>query len=321
MSATASLRSTVSRPSLRPGIADLQRHRIMTATLEAVGEMGYVDATTAAIIGRARVSRKTFYEAFGNREEALQAGCELTLSEARCLAAAAFGAEANWRSGMRAAVAGLLLRLEEDRPVARLWAIETVVAGGEIRTRRTAVVREIAEVLHDGGRSAGCLKPLPTTAEFVICGALGMLAQHLVTEPDTPLTRLYGPIMSMIVQPYLGAEAACEEAASSPPTSERQANSRPTAKAWNKGEFRVTTRTVRVLRAIASEPGASNQAIAKGAGIKDPGQISKLLRRLEGLGLVINLDEELAGGVTKSWYLTDRGAEFDHATRSWPGER
>ena len=221
---------------------------------------------------------------------------------------------------MRAAVAALLLRLEEDRPVARLWAIETVVAGGEIRTRRTAVVREIAEVLYPASGSSGCAEPSRGSAEFVICGALGVLAQHLITEPEEPLTELYGPLMSMIVLPYLGAGAASEEGSSSPPACDRPANHRSTAKGWNMGEFRVTARTVRVLRAMANEPGASNQVIAKGAGIKDPGQISKLLRRLEGLGLVINLDAELPGGVTKAWYLTDRGAEFDHATRSWPGE-
>lgn len=291
----------------------------MTATVEAVGELGYRNATTAVIIRRARVSRKTFYEAFENRDAALLAGCEVTLSEVRCLASAAYDAEADWRAGMRAVVAALLVRLEEDRPLARLWAMETLVAGGEIQVRRAAVLREIAKVIHRGGSSSGC-PPSPKSAEFAICGALGMLAQHLTTEPDTPLTCLYAPIMSMTVLAYLGAEVASAEAVSSPARCERRVNTRSTAGAWSTGEFRVTTRTVRVLRAIAKEPGASNRVIARGAGIKDPGQISKLLRRLEGLGLVINRDGEIPGGVRKSWYLSDRGTEFDHSTRSWPGE-
>ena len=291
MSAAAANRP---RPSHAPraGIADLQRRRIMTATLEAVGELGYARATTAVIIRRARVSRRTFYEAFEHREEALAAACEVTLSEARRLAGAAYDAHPDWRAGIRAAVAALLVHVEKEPALARLWAIETTAAGREIQARRAAVIRQIAAAVHRGGRSSGGLDGTPMSAELVICGAVGMLAQHLIAEPGKPLTQLYGPIMSMIVLPYLGEEIAREERTSRRPSCERRANGSSTATALNTGEFRVTTRTVRVLRAIANQPGASNREIAADAGIKDPAQISKLMRRLERLGLTINVSDD-----------------------------
>ncbi len=54
--------------------------------------------------------------------------------------------------------------------------------------------------------------------------------------------------------------------------------------------IRLTYRTVMVLMAVAAHPGSSNRMVADEAGISDQGQISKLLRRLEGLGLI-----EIAG--------------------------
>ncbi len=45
--------------------------------------------------------------------------------------------------------------------------------------------------------------------------------------------------------------------------------------------MRLTYRTARVLEGVAEQPGASNRMVADYAGVIDPGQISKLLARLE----------------------------------------
>ncbi len=79
--------------------------------------------------------------------------------------------------------------------------------------------------------------------------------------------------------------------------------------------MRLTYRTVRVLTFIGDHPGASNREIAEGAGIADQGQISKLLTRLERLRLVRNLGEGQIKGASNEWYLTDRGAQVERATR------
>jgi AcrR family transcriptional regulator/DNA-binding MarR family transcriptional regulator len=76
--------------------------------------------------------------------------------------------------------------------------------------------------------------------------------------------------------------------------------------------FRMTALTHEVLTAIAnlSDLGSnpSNRAIARAAGVKDEGQISKLLRRLEDHGLLEN-----TGGLThgaNAWQLTPRGQQI-----------
>ena len=70
----------------------------------------------------------------------------------------------------------------------------------------------------------------------------------------------------------------------------------------------LTYRTARVLTAIAERPGASNRAVADAAGISDEGQISRLLRRLEGRGWVENSGEGHTKGKPNAWSLTPAGA-------------
>src|SRR5260370_27127713 len=103
------------------------------------------------------------------------------------------------------------------------------------------------------------------------------------------LFELLGPLMSMIVLPYLGSRAAGREAGRITPRPAPRRPARPRAGAVDPLEglkMRLTYRTVRVLMVIAERPAASNRVIAEQSGITDQGQISKLLGRLARLELV-----------------------------------
>jgi DNA-binding MarR family transcriptional regulator len=71
--------------------------------------------------------------------------------------------------------------------------------------------------------------------------------------------------------------------------------------------MRLTYRTTLVLEAIAHRPGVSNRMVADLAGVTDQGQISKLLARLERLGLVENTGVGHAKGERNAWALTPLG--------------
>jgi DNA-binding IclR family transcriptional regulator len=90
--------------------------------------------------------------------------------------------------------------------------------------------------------------------------------------------------------------------------------------------MRVTYRTLRVLSAIGELPGASNRAIAERAGISDQGQTSKLLARLQGLGLIENGEPGRREGArfkgeANRWTLTARGAQVVAAVDGRAGSR
>jgi DNA-binding MarR family transcriptional regulator len=80
-------------------------------------------------------------------------------------------------------------------------------------------------------------------------------------------------------------------------------------------DVRPTYRTMRVLRAIGQRPGASNRQIAQDSGIVDQGQISKLLKRLAGLGLLNNDGAGQPQGAANAWTLTPSGERVARAVR------
>ncbi|HET8672858.1 MAG TPA: helix-turn-helix domain-containing protein, partial [Thermoleophilaceae bacterium] len=53
-----------------------QRGRMLDAMARAVAEKGYASTTVRDVIGRARVSRETFYEQFANKEKCFLAALD-----------------------------------------------------------------------------------------------------------------------------------------------------------------------------------------------------------------------------------------------------
>jgi DNA-binding MarR family transcriptional regulator len=116
--------------------------------------------------------------------------------------------------------------------------------------------------------------------------------------------------MSMIVHPYLGGGAARLELDRQVPEPKSARNDQIPKRARDPFKdlpIRITFRTARVLAVIAAQPGASNRQIGDTAGVPDQGQISKLLSRLAGYGLIENHGEGHAKGEPNAWTLTELG--------------
>jgi AcrR family transcriptional regulator len=305
-------------------IAAIQRKRMLTAAIEAVQENGYAGLTVAQVTARARVSRKTFYELFTDREDCFLAAFEQTLERTRLLVGEAYAEATGWREGVRAALARILELIEDEPALAKLCIVETLGAGEAVRRRRAEVLSELAEVI-DRGRLLSSVgrEPPAVTAEGVVGGIVAVLhARQLVTALDgPPLGELLGPLTSTIALPYLGAKAARREL-DRPVT--RTVRKRPVPQAAPRSDpleglnMRLTYRTVQVLAVIAEHTGASNREVAAGSGIVDQGQISKLLNRLAGLELIENRGAGVDRGAANAWWLTPRGAQIERASRARP---
>jgi DNA-binding MarR family transcriptional regulator len=125
---------------------------------------------------------------------------------------------------------------------------------------------------------------------------------------------LLGELMSAIVLPYLGTGAARREL-SKPTPPLPPPKYRPHGDPLEGLDMRITYRTVRALIAIGQAPRASNRDIATAAGIADQGQISRLLTRLDSLGLIRNEGSGHVRGAANAWTLTPRGQEVERAIR------
>jgi AcrR family transcriptional regulator/DNA-binding MarR family transcriptional regulator len=289
--------------------------RILSALVEVVCERGAGAATVAHVVARAGVSRRTFYELFHDRHDCLQAAFEEAVAQAGKRIGEAWESQEKWVDRVRAALLAGLVFMDEEPQLARLCVVESASCGPELLARRAELLAKLARGI-DMGRDASRRgeEPPPLTAEGVI-GAVSSVIHIRLLEPNAPLaTELLGSLMSMIVLPYLGPAAARREFNRKPPAIPKPpARTAKVSDPLEGLDMRLTYRTLRVLNVIASQPGVSNRDVADQAGITDQGQMSRLLARLENLGLSKNTGEGHTRGATNAWHLTQKGREIQHA--------
>jgi AcrR family transcriptional regulator len=311
-------------------VSEIQRARILAAMSEVACERGMSNVTVAHVVERAGVSRRTFYELFEDREDCLVAAFEETLRCAAARVLSAYRVEGRWSERIRGALVALLEFLDGE-PIMGLLLVGPPGAGTLALERRRRALVHVIDAVDEGREQSKTGAPPPLAAEGIVGGALSTLHSRLLAcvpsldtsdrdqgvspslaPPAGSLLELAGPLMSMIVLPYLGPAAARRELER--PVPERRAPA-PSANGNPLRELRMrlTYRTVRVLSAVAAQPGGSNRQVADAAEITDQGQISKLLARLHGLGLIENTGAGSVSGAPNAWALTAKGREVETA--------
>ncbi len=306
------------RPAKSPErgrVSEIQRQRLLAGMGEVAAERGVGSVTVAHIVARSGVSRRTFYELFSDREDCLLAALDQAVGRASAVVLPLYGSEERWRDRVRAALGALLAFFDEEPAMARLCVVESLGAGPKALEGRTGIVRALIAAIDEGRGEARPGKDAPPlTAEGVVGAVLAVIHARLLAPDRKPLSPLTPALMSMIVAPYLGQSAAEKELhRPAPPI---KTKSRPLRDPLEGLDMRLTYRTVRVLIAIAANPHASNRGVAGAAGIADQGQISKLLMRLQNLGLIVNEGEGPTKGAPNAWALTPKGAEVERSMRS-----
>ena len=311
---------------LKPVVELARRIWLLTAAVGALEEFGYEQTTVAQITTRARVSRRTFYELFANREECIAAVLDDTVAQVeRELQASGLDTLA-WQERMRRGLWAILCFLDREPVLARVAMVHVARGGGRVLECREAILQRLITAIDEGrreneGESASRCSVL--TAEGVLGAILAILHTRLARERREALAGLLGELTGLIVLPYRGPAAARrEQTRPEPPAPER---ARPPRRAILGAPdplaglpMRLTYRTARVLEGVEKYPGASNRRVADHAGIGDQGQISKLLARLERLGLIANVSPGRAKGEPNSWTLTPTGVHVARALSTHP---
>jgi AcrR family transcriptional regulator len=298
-------------------VAELQRSRLLAAAVQTVEELGYSGTTVAHITGRARVSRRTFYELFSNRDECLAAVLEDVVERLEAELAAAGIGKLAWPERVRMGLWTILSFLDREPAIARVCFVQAARGGTPIVERREEIIARLATALGEGRTERGgdCT---PLTAEGLIGAAVRILYSRLRSDDHEPLTNLLGELMGMIVLPYMGPAAARREQSRPAPEPSNGAVLDAVGAAHDANDpldglrIRLTYRTARALEGIADNPSASNRAVSEHAGITDQGQASKLLARLERIGLITNAGIGQTKWQLNAWTLTPRGRQVVH---------
>jgi AcrR family transcriptional regulator len=124
---------------------EANRRRAVAAMTEVVGERGYPETTVRDVLERARMSRRTFYELFDNREHCFLAAYEQARSEA--LAWLDRAHDEPFPQHLTSVLTRMLEDLAARPDFARLLLVEPVAVGASGLERHERTMRELAERL------------------------------------------------------------------------------------------------------------------------------------------------------------------------------
>jgi AcrR family transcriptional regulator len=309
-------------------VTELQRARLLDAAFAVVSEDGYRRMTARRVSGRAGVSNKTFYDLFSDREDCFLAAFDHAVEELAAVVLPAWEGESEWSERIRAGLGALLGFLDRELALRRLVFVEALGAGPRVLERRVEVLGVLQGAVDQGRVGVKVGRELPAlTAEGVVGAAFSVIHTRLLSSRSGSLVGLLNELMAMIVLPYRGPAAAAREPARLAPEPTAMLASRarlgasftPAGVGRARIPFRLTVRTHRVLSAVldlgAQGSNPSNKQVSDAAGVSDQGQISKLLARLEGHGLLENTGGSTQG-VPRAWHITPRGEEIVHVGQS-----
>jgi hypothetical protein len=213
---------------------------------------------------------------------------------------AAADCERGWRERVRAALAALLEFFDEHPLWAHFLILESPVAALAVAERRQRALAKLAEALERETdwtqvASEGFTSSSHLTAELVVGGVFSVLQTQFAEKKTGSFRGLAPSLMVFITAPYQRIVPGVADQEHLP--------------------VRPTYRTTRVLEAIGALPRSNNREIAEAAGLRDPGQTSKLLNRLERRGLVQNVGLGAAHGEPNAWVLTASGRRVLEAGR------
>lgn len=190
--------------------ADGQRRRIRRATGELVAKRGYAGVSVELIVKRAKVSFKTFYKHYANKEEAFADLFDQAVAgtETR-IAAALADPELPWPEQVAAAMRGFFESILADPLVARACLVEGPTAGPQITARYEKVVGAFVPILKRGREWSEDARALPETLEDTLAGAVLWAAyQRLNVSEIDRIPELVPENIELVLRPYVGdAEA------------------------------------------------------------------------------------------------------------------
>ncbi|GAB7043638.1 MULTISPECIES: TetR/AcrR family transcriptional regulator [Catenuloplanes] len=175
--------------------ADDARIRVMQGFTAAVAERGYAATTIADIVAAARVSKRTFYEHFPDKEACLLATYRASADRLeRMLREAGRQTGDGWRERVHALVTAYLEALDAVGPASRTVLVEVQAAGPRAFRMRSETQDRFAALFVELVESDPALPPLTPALAIALVGGINELLLHVAD----PYTRDGEPFTSLV---------------------------------------------------------------------------------------------------------------------------
>jgi AcrR family transcriptional regulator len=163
----------------RDEVAASQRGRMLRAMAEAASDRGYVNTVVSDVVARAGVSRKTFYEHFGDKEECFLASYDAGVESLVDVIEEKIRGEHAARVEIDAMIDAYLRALAAEPEWAKTYLVEVFAIGPAALERRRAglerfagIVRELHKRLLADGED---VRPLDAVDHEALVGGVAML--------------------------------------------------------------------------------------------------------------------------------------------------
>ena len=185
---------------LRSFVAANQRERILSGAAQATAELGYAEMSVEAVITRAGVSRRTFYEHFKNKEDAFLAAYDAAVRAVVRQVRRAYLQETTAQARLRAGLGAFLQFLASDPELARMCIVEVLAAGPRAIARRNETMRMFAEIIEDNIHELipSCQRPA-LTAETIVGGIHEVVFSRILADRTGELPGLAGDLLAAIL--------------------------------------------------------------------------------------------------------------------------
>lgn len=193
-------------------VVENQRARLVSSMIETVAELGYGKAAIAKVIKAAKISRRTFYESFANKEDCYRAAYEASYEYLRDQVLAAT-AEEDWPGSVRAGLEALLESLAAHPQLASFFLVSPASVGDEVAARHHLALRELVETLVSGAPKASPSAVAAETRVEALAGGLSRLtAMKVNAGSGEELPALLPDLVELFLRPYVGSEEAVRAA-------------------------------------------------------------------------------------------------------------
>lgn len=186
-----------------------QRDRIIVGVANALAEHRYGSLTVEHVIAAAGVSRRTFYDNFANKEEAVLVAHDVIFERFLGTLVRACNSQTEWPLKVKAALAAALDFAAAEPGQAQLLTLDALASNVEIAQRVLDANEHLASLLSAGRRTSERAAGLPQLTEKALVGAItAIVAARLMNREAESLPGLLPEVLELTLIPYLGAEEA-----------------------------------------------------------------------------------------------------------------
>jgi AcrR family transcriptional regulator len=148
--------------------------------VEAVSQRGYAGTTLRELVTLAGVSKSTFYDHFGSKQECFLATFDQIIAEAGDRVGKAYRSEGDFRERLTASLTDFMALVVDDPAAASLTAVESLtlgVAGVEHRERAARAFEALIQQSFDHSPSEQQVSE--ATVRAIVAGIRGVTYRHL----------------------------------------------------------------------------------------------------------------------------------------------